>query len=356
MHQAEEPTVVTNPLTFPHGDTVPAPGGAIEVAPGILWLRMPLPFALDHINLWLLRDGDGWVAVDAGYGIDEVRELWARIDRDVLDGMPITRIVVTHFHPDHVGLAAWLCERFDAPMSMTAGEFYIAQWGLAGGGLSDTAEQDRFYRSHGLEAERSGELAARGNTYRRGVPALPVACDRLVAGDRLSIGGRSWEVLVGHGHSPEHAMLHCAEEAILISGDQVLPRITTNIGVWHAEPDGDPLTRYLDSLDQLRALDPDTLILPSHGRVFGGLHARLQALVDHHDARLAEVVAACATPTSAAALMATLFRRPLDLHQLRFAMGEAIAHANHLQAQGRLVRTLDADGIYRFERAAARVG
>ncbi len=328
---------------------VPVPGEVLEVDDGVLWLRMPLPFALDHINLWLLRDDDGWTVVDTGYALDEVRDHWRTVLADVVGDAPVHRVLVTHFHPDHVGLAAWLCEERGAPLWMTAGEFFMANWVFHDGGIGDFARQDRFFRDHGLPEERLAPLTRRGNPYRRGVPSLPGHYRRLRDGDVLRIGARDWRVIVAHGHAPEHASLHCAADRLLISGDQVLPKITTNIGVWHTEPEGDPLGCYLDSLGQFEALDPATRVLPSHGRVFDGLHARLDALRDHHEARLGEVLAACAAdPVTAADLLPVLFRRELDLHQLRFAMGEAIAHLNHLWHQGRVVRTRGGDGVYRF--------
>ncbi|HEY5719607.1 MAG TPA: MBL fold metallo-hydrolase [Gammaproteobacteria bacterium] len=330
---------------------LPEPGGALEVAPGLFWLRMPLPFALDHINLWLLRDGDGWTVVDTGYALEQTCALWEQLLAEVVAPAPVRRIIVTHFHPDHVGLAAWLAERCAAPVWMTAGEFLMAQWVFNDGGIGDFPIQDRFFRSHGLPPARLAPLTSRGNPYRRGVPALPHHYRRLQEGDRVRIGERSWQVITGFGHSPEHAALYCAEERLLISGDQVLPKITTNIGVWHTEPEDDPLGRYLRSLRRYEPLAADTLVLPSHGRVFRGLHARLAALHRHHEQRLDEVLAACSAPLTAADLLGVLFRRELDLHQLRFAMGEAIAHLHHLWHAGRLLREVAADGVHRFHRA-----
>jgi glyoxylase-like metal-dependent hydrolase (beta-lactamase superfamily II) len=208
----------------------------------------------------------------------------------------------------------------------------------------------RLFASHGLDQPHVAALSERGNAYARGVPQLPRSHERLVAGDEVFIGARRWRVLPGHGHSPEHAALHCRDEKLLVSGDMLLPKISTNVSVWSVEPDGDPLRRFLDSLGRFETLPPDTLVLPSHGLPFVGIHARVQALREHHAARLAELEsAATGRAISAAEAVPVLFRRPLDVQQRLFAMGEAIAHLNHLWHAGRLERT-SVDGIYRFSR------
>lgn len=337
-------------------DQTPEPGAALAVAEGVHWLRMPLPFALDHINLWLLEDGAGYTAVDTGIALDPVKEAW----RSVLTGsheksalarrrLTLTRQIVTHFHPDHLGLAAWLAAETGAPLWMTQGEYLTAQLiaeGVAPFGV--TAMLD-FFRAHGLGAAPLAALEKRGNAYKRGVPAIPATFRRLAEGDVLSIGGRDWRVIVGYGHAPEHASLYCERLGVLISGDMLLPRISTNISVFAANPDGDPLGQFLDSIARLTALPADTLVLPSHGRPFRGLQARVAQLQAHHEERCAELLAACAeVPQSAAELLPVLFGRPIDdPHQTMFAMGEAIAHLNHLEKQRRLER-IHENGIIRY--------
>ena len=341
-------------LDFPHA-APPPPGTAAEVAPGVLWLRMPLPFALDHINLWLLRDDDGWTAVDCGYGDAPTRALWERHFSETLCGAPLTRIVATHYHPDHLGNAAWLAQRFGAHLrsrvAMTQAEFLTAHAVLeqqAGYAVRDSGQ---LFEAHGLEPGHASALEARGNAYRRGVPEAPRAFDRMLAGDTLAMGGTTWSVLAGHGHSPEHASLYAPALATLISGDMLLPRISTNVSVWPAEPDGDPLARFLASLAAFETLPPQTLVLPSHGLPFRGIGLRVAQLRAHHAERLAELedaVRAAPAPVSAAALVPVLFRRELDLQQRFFAMGEAIAHLNHLWRSGRIERTVATDGAIRF--------
>ncbi|MDE1546694.1 MBL fold metallo-hydrolase [Dechloromonas agitata] len=337
-------------LHYPHPHP-PAAGELTEVAPGVFWLRMPLPFQLDHINLWLLRDGDGWVIVDTGFPEDHVRETWSGI-LDRLDG-PVTKLLVTHFHPDHLGLATWLMERTGAPLWMSTGEFLTAHvvWNEVGGhGARFMVEQ---FRQHGLDAERLAKFEKRGSGYRKAVPSLPEHYNRLMAGDSVCIDGRRWEIVIGHGHAPEHVALYCAELGVLISGDMLLPRISTNISVFAATPEADALRWYLASLDELATEIPgETLVLPSHGLPFTGVQERVTALHAHHEERLQALENSCdQAPKSAAELLETLFNRQLDTHQTMFAMGEAIAHLNYLEQAGRLSRVCGADGVIRYSRA-----
>lgn len=336
-------------LDYPHPQ-FPAAGELVEVAPGVCWLRMPLPFQLDHINLWLLKDGTGWTIVDTGFADDGVRASWRQI-LQTLDG-PVTRIVVTHFHPDHLGLASWLMAETGAPLAMTSGEFLTAHavWNEVGGhGANFMSEQ---FRQHGLAGELLAKFATRGSGYRKAVPALPNYYQRLKAGDTLTVGGRAWRIQIGYGHSPEHMALYCPELDVLISGDMLLPRISTNISVFAATPEADALRWYLESLDDLaREVPEKTLVLPSHGLPFHGIAERVADLHAHHEERLHALEISCEqAPQSAAELLDVLFNRALDTHQTMFAMGEAIAHLNYLEQAGRLSRSIDADGVIRFSR------
>lgn len=332
----------------------PASGETFEVAPGILWLRMPLPFALDHINLWLLADGDGWAIVDTGFALPAVQECW----RQVLDrltarprGATITRILVTHFHPDHLGLAAWLQDQTGAPLCMTLGEYLTghAVWHEIGGHGNDPML--RQFRAHGLDEQRCAALDRRRGGYNRGVPSIPTNYLRIFQGDRLPIGKHHWQVRVGYGHSPEHAAFYCEELGVLISGDMLLPKISTNISVFAVTPLADSLADYLASIDSYRRLPAKTLVLPSHGLPFHGIEARVDALHAHHEERLRLLEDECSEPRCAAELLLTLFPRDLDAHQTMFAMGEAIAHLNRLERAGRLQRSVDRNGLIRFVKA-----
>ncbi len=337
-------------LSYPYAD-VPAPGTMREVAPGIHWLRMPLPFALDHINLWLLADGAAWTQVDCGYGNAATRALWEQQFVGSLAGAPLIRVIATHYHPDHLGNAGWLAARFGCPVMMPQAE-YLTAHAIAGEHSGyGAAPMSALLRAHGLSGEHLAALEARGNPYRRGVPEISLSFQRLAAGDRIRIGANDWRVIPGYGHSPEHASLYCEELAVCISGDMLLPRISTNVSVWPVEPEGDPLRRFLDSLTAFAELPTETLILPSHGLPFVGAGARVAQLRDHHAARLAELAIAAATPKTASDIVPVLFRRELDLQQRFFAMGEAIAHLNHLWHGGRLDRSVGDDGTIRFVRA-----
>ena len=337
------------PLQFPVA-APPAPGDTLAIAPGVHWLRMPLPFALDHINLWLLEDGPGWTIVDTGYSSARTMELWEQLFAERLDGLPVTRIIVTHYHPDHIGLADWLTQRWQAPLWVTEKEWLSARV-MSRGAEDFVPMRRRFARRAGLgnaEAELFGE---RENSYRRGVPSVPASFQRLADGMEIEVGGREWRVIVGEGHAPELACLYCAEAGVLIAGDQVLPRISPNISVQAHELDGDPLARYLASLAKLRdTVPPETLTLPSHNLPFFGLHTRIESLAAHHRARCGEVIAACGIPKTALELVKVLFRRVLDRHQMGFALGEALAHLNFLMYEGALDRVRGENGVDRFIR------
>jgi glyoxylase-like metal-dependent hydrolase (beta-lactamase superfamily II) len=326
----------------------PPAGASREVAPGVIWLRMPLPFALDHINLWLLADGDGWTQIDCGYGDAATRGLWQQHFAGTLKGRPVSRVIATHYHPDHVGNAAWLAARWGCTVAMPQAEYMTAHAvsdERAGYGVAAISE---LFRAHGLASEHVAALEARGNAYRRGVPELPLSFERLAPGDEIAVGAQRWRMIPGYGHSPEHASLYCADLHVLISGDMLLPKISTNVSVWPVEPHGDPLGRFLASLDHLAELPSDTLVLPSHGLPFVGIAPRVQQLRAHHVARLAELQAAASRPVTAADIVPMLFRRELDLQQRFFAMGEAIAHLNHLWHSARIKRLVAADRAIRF--------
>jgi glyoxylase-like metal-dependent hydrolase (beta-lactamase superfamily II) len=346
-------------LRYPLDDALPPPGGSLEVAPGVRWLRMPLPFVLDHINLWLLRDEIdehlGWTLVDCGVDTPPTRAVWEQVFAQELQGLPVLRVVVTHMHPDHIGLAHWLTARWSEPGRECRLWISAADWNAAcnasRGSTGPAGEEAAaFYALHGLDDPAVLQrVRSHRSDYMTLVPEVPPRHRRLMDGQLLRIGGHDWTCLAGYGHSPEHIALHCPALDVLIAGDMVLPRISTNISVFGHEPEGDPLTLYLESLARLRALPAHTLVLPSHGKPFTGLHERIAQLETHHAQRLAEVARSCAQePRSALDLLPAMFRRPLDATQIPFALGEAVAHLHRLWAQGLLKPLRGADGVRRW--------
>ena len=338
-------------LRFPHAAAPPS-GTAIEVAPGVRWLRMPLPFQLNHINLWLVDDGDGWAIVDTGINTDETRELWAQLLAGALDGRPVTRLICTHFHPDHMGLAGWLTERLGIELWTTEGEWQHARSALADPPGTFHAELLDFYRQVGFGDVEETVRTSRPRSYRTMVEPVPERYRRLADGMEFAIGRHRWRVIIGRGHAPEHACLYCPDLDLFIAGDQVLPKISPNVSLWPSAEDRDPLGSFIASLAAIERAVPDSaFVLPSHNLPFFGLHARTGELSDLHAARVAEIVAACERPRTGAEIVPVLFRRTLDRHQLGFAIGETMAHLARAVAAGRLHRRERADGVWLFQRA-----
>ena len=351
------------PLTYPLGHQLPETGRAIEVAPGVYWLRMGLPFALNHINLWLLRDllpdphdagrlREGWTVVDCGIDNPATRAAWEEVEASTLQGLPILRVIVTHMHPDHMGLAHWLCERWRAPLWMGLAEYQAARLACANTSGLGSAAALRFFAQHGWNREEDLAVVKQHmNHYAEMVPAVPNHLVRLRDGMPLRIGQRQWRCMSGLGHSPEHMALWCEADALFISGDMLLPSISSNISVYHHEPESDPITWFLESLAHMRAMLPDAcLVLPSHGSPFRGAHTRIDQLQAHHAERLSELKQACMQKAySAHDALPILFKRSLNQQQMAFAMGEAIAHLHALWHAGQVQRQLDpSDGVYRF--------
>jgi glyoxylase-like metal-dependent hydrolase (beta-lactamase superfamily II) len=330
-------------LEYPFPE-VPAPGTTLEVAPGIHWLSMPLPFQLDHINLWLIEDEDGWTVVDTGIGNEQTRGLWERI----LANRKVKRVLVTHYHPDHAGNAAWLCQRYGVELWMTQGEYLTAHAVRSSTAGYTTDAVLSVFRKNGLDEQRASGMGGRGNRYAALVPEFPLSYRRIIEGDQIEIGKHRWRAIVGHGHAPEHLSLYAKNLNTLIAGDMLLSTISTNVSVWSIDPEGDPLRLFLDSIARYRDLPKDVLVLPSHGKPFRGAHDRVEQLEKHHQDRLGELLDALKKPQSAAELLSVLFRRPLDAHQTFFAMGEAIAHLHYLYYAGRATRARGEDGIMRY--------
>lgn len=329
----------------------PSAGRAQEVAPGVRWIRMPLPFALDHINLWAIEDGGGWTVVDTGIRHAATIAAWERIFDDDFGGRPVTRILVTHQHADHAGLAGWIAERFGCRVSMTRTEYRAAATLAARTDPVATQEERDFYRRAGWRPDELQALASHRTGIARLYAPLPERYDRLHDGEELTIGERSWRVIAGGGHTPEHACFHCPELKLLISGDKVLPGISSNISVGSSQPEADPVGEWFATLGKLRrAVSDETLVLPSHKLCFRGLHARIDELFADQRDVLARLRQALATPKRIPDLFEFLFARPIDRSDIplfSLATGEAIALLNHLAAAGTIERQT-ADGVDQY--------
>jgi glyoxylase-like metal-dependent hydrolase (beta-lactamase superfamily II) len=322
------------------------PGETMEVAPGVLMLRLPLPFDLNHINVWLLRDGDGWTVVDTGLTGEKTMSVWRSLFDTVMEGLPVKRVIVTHMHPDHVGLAGWLTRRFDCRLWMTRLEYLSCSMLVSHTGREAPEEGVRFYRAAGWSEPELERYRVTFGGFGKGIYAMPNAFHRIHDGDRFLIDGREWIVVGGNGHSPEHACLFRPDDRIMISGDQVLPRISSNVSVWPTEPDADPLTDWLDSLEKLgRELPADTLVLPAHGEPFRGLHDRLATLTRGHDVSLERLMRSLRDPKRAVDVFGALFARPIGENVYSMATGESLAHLNCLRTRGQASVELDAEGV-----------
>lgn len=325
-------------LTYPFGHL--EPGAPVELAPGVSLLRIPVPGPLRHVNCYLLTDGDGTALVDTGMNTAEARAIW-----EGMEGLRVSRVIGTHFHPDHVGLAGWLCERHGAPLVMTRGEWLYARMLAADARDEVPAEMTAWWRAAGWSEDQVEHARARGWAgFRRIVSPLALGFIRIADGDRLAIGGAEWRVVVGSGHSPEHACLLDERRGILVAGDQTLPRISPNVSLTVSEPDGDPLGEWFASIDKLRGLDPALLVLPGHGDPFRGLHGRLDRMEGEHRERLDALEAHLAQPRRAVDCFAVLFRRPIGADMLGMATGEALAHLRRLEREGR-ARAEARDGV-----------
>jgi glyoxylase-like metal-dependent hydrolase (beta-lactamase superfamily II) len=336
-------------LTYPLGRRGPEPGELIALAPDVGWARLPMPGSLKHINVWALEDGEpgsgGVALVDTGLDLPASRESWEALFAGPLAGRPVTRVIVTHFHPDHVGLAGWLTRRFGVRLWMTRDEWLFARMLSSDVRAAPPDEAIAFWRAAGWEEARIEAEAARGwGRFASAVSEVPQSFVRMRDGDVLRIGARTWRVVVGSGHCPEHACLVDAAGGLMIAGDQVLPRITSNVSVGLSEPEADPLGDWLRSIARLRDLSPQLLVLPAHGEPFTGLHARLDALHDGHRDRLDALHGHLAEPRRAVDCFAILFGRKIDDSLIGLATGEALAHLRRLEIEGRAVRE-DRDGV-----------
>jgi len=334
-------------LAYPF-ETVPEPGtgDAVEAAPGVLWLRQPLGGSLQFINVWAIQDGEGWAIVDTGVQTKETSQAWRAAFAGALGGKPVTRVICTHLHPDHVGLAGWIVRKFDCRLWMTRLEYFQCRMLVADTGREAPEDGVRFFKAAGWDEDAIENYKARFGGFGKAIYALPDSYRRLSDGEAFDIGGRTWRVVTGQGHSPDHACLWCPELDVLISGDQVLPRISSNVSVFPTEPEADPLSDWLTSLAKVKATVPDSvLVLPAHNDPFHGLHARIDHLINGHERGLSRLEKKIAEPKRVVDVFGALFARPIGPDLLGMATGEALAHLNCLIGRDLITRQTDGEGV-----------
>lgn len=337
-------------LRYPF-ETPPAEGEAIEVARGVLWLRLPLPMKLDHVNCYALEDGDGWTLVDTGFDSRRSRAIWTDLLAGPLGGKPVRRVVVTHHHPDHIGLAGWFMAEHGAELVTTRTAWLMARMLVLDEQDRPSAESTAFWRAAGMSEEiLEQRLCERPFNFCDVVTALPLGFTRIKEGDRLRIGTRDWDVRIGNGHAPEHATLWARDGDLVLGGDQLLPSISPNLGVYATEPDADPVGEWLEACERLKTYaTPDQLVLPGHKLPFTGLPLRMQQLIDNHHGALARLETLLAVPHTAVDCFPALFMRQIGAAEYGLALVEAVAHVNHLYALGRLSRSGRGDGAWLWQ-------
>ena len=339
-------------ISYPFDDR-PERGTLREVAPGVFWLAMPMSGSLAFINLYLLEDQDGWWIIDTGLANKETSKVWQQVFDNALGGKPVVGVICTHMHPDHIGQAKDITDRFRCPLYMTQGEYFQARAFSNGGGNSRSGWiGEQFYTQAGMPKDYLEQLAkmwASQSSEGMSMPTMVQGYERLQDGQILRIGGTDWQIVVGAGHSPEHACLYSAALKVLISGDQILPIITSNVSVHPTEPNANPLKQWMESHNHfLEVIPSDTFVLPAHNLPFFGVRPRLRDLINHHEDRMQAIEEACVEPQIAKDLLPVLFARKLDSRQMMMALGEAIAHVHLLMHRNRLQREEAADGVFRF--------
>jgi len=331
-------------------DSKPEIGQTMPVVDGMHWLRMPLPFMLGHINLWLLEDDDGWAVVDTGIATDLSKDVWKETISRLMGKKPINHVVVTHLHPDHVGCAGWLTDEFDIDLWMTRDEYLLCRVLVADTGRPAPEEGVNFYHAAGFPSDSVHRYQKMFGMFGKYVAPMPEAYKRLKEGEKLTFAGYTWEVLIGRGHSPEHACFFDAERNLFVSGDQLLPTISSNVSVYPTEPGANPLKDWIESLQMLKSrLPDDVLVFPAHGKPFRGAHGRLDALIDEHMDGLGKLYDLCSEPRRAVDTFPALFKSKISDSNLIMATGESIAHCNYLINDGSLVAEPDADGVLWYQ-------
>jgi len=330
----------------------PEPGAAVEVAEGVLWMRMPLPMALDHVNVYALDDGDGWTVIDTGFSAPRSRALWETLLAGPLKGKPVRRVLVTHHHPDHVGLAGWFQERGAELLTTRTAWLFARMLTLDEADRPPPAEL-AYWRRCGMAADTFDRRAkARPFNFCDFVWPMPLGFTRIQQDDRLEIGGRTWDVHIGDGHAPEHATLWSRDDNLVLAGDQILSTISSNLGVYATEPEADPVAEWLESCERLSELArPEHLVLGGHKLPFTGLPFRMAQLIENHHSALDRLHGFLAEPKAAAACFPALFKRRIGEAEYGLALVEAMAHCLHLWHAGRVTREIREDGAWIWQAA-----
>ncbi len=332
--------------------TPPKGDDAIEVAPGVLWMRLPLPMKLDHVNVYALDDGDSWTVIDTGFSSNTTKRIWSMLMNGPMAGKPVARVIVTHHHPDHVGLAGWFQAEFDAELITTRTAWLFSRMLSLDVQATPTPETLAFWRSAGMDADTfEKRTAERPFNFGDVVEAMPLGFTRIQQGDTIEMGGRKWDIHIGNGHSPEHATFWSRDDNLVISGDQILPSISPNIGVYATEPMADPIGEWLEACERLKELArDDQLVLGGHKLPFTGLPTRMRQLIDNHHGALARLLDFIDTPKSATECFAPLFKRSIGEAEYGLALVEAVAHLSHLYQDGKAMRTRRDDGAWVYQR------
>jgi len=341
-------------LTYP----LPEPpdfGDAVEIADGALWLRLPLPMALDHVNVFIFDEGDSWTVIDTGFDSRKTREMWQAVLDGPLAGKPVSRVIVTHHHPDHIGLAGWFQAELGAELVTTRTAWLFARMLTLDEHAVPTSETLAYWRAAGMAPQM---IAAREKerpfNFSDIVAPLPLGYRRIKKGDRLELGGRHWTVRIGNGHAPEHATLWADEGDLVIGGDQLLPSISPNLGVYATEPEADPVAEWLESCERLaQYAHSGQLVLPGHKLPFRGLPARLRQLTGNHHGALDRLLEHLVTPRVATDCFDVLFKRKVGPAEYGMALVEAMAHVNHLYQLGEVTRRRDDNGAWLWQKAGS---
>ena len=335
-----------DPLRYQFEDQVPPEGGLTQVAEDVFWARMPMGGRLNHINVWLLRDYDGWTIVDTGLNQKDVQDCWQQLFSKHLDGKPVTRVIATHLHADHTGNAGWICQHWDCDLWMSRSDFFMCKV-MAADGPSDVPEDAiRFYQRAGFDEARLNRYRERFGQFGANISPLPAGYRRITDGQFIDIGGREWRAVIGHGHAPEHVCLYCPALKVIIGGDQILPKITPNVSVQPSEPNANPLRDFINSCARFREiLPPNLLVLPAHESLYEGVHERLTELIDWHEVALEKLYDMCSEPRRAVDVFPALFKSEITDNSFFPATGESIAHLHCALERRMLVVEEDEQGV-----------